>query len=84
VQFHIECDTDMIADWARTDPAALTGLGTTAAEVVARVDAIMDDLFEVWQPLAARFAALARGELARPASSPMAPAVGRELPLLGR
>jgi GMP synthase-like glutamine amidotransferase len=82
VQFHIECDTGMIADWAAGNTDVLVGLGTTAEQVVAGVDAIMDDLFEVWQPLAARFAALARGELSRPSPMP-GPVVGRELPLLG-
>jgi hypothetical protein len=38
---------------------------------------LTDDLFEVWQPFATRFAALARGELDEP------PTPGRSLPLLG-
>jgi GMP synthase-like glutamine amidotransferase len=78
LQFHIECDAAMIADWASTSGPALAELGTTATEVVARVAELTDDLFEVWQPFATRFAALARGELDVP------PVVGRELPLLGR
>lgn len=82
VQFHPECDTEIIAEWASTSAEVLARLDTTAERVVAGVDAVMDDLFEVWQPLAARFAALAKGELARPALTPSGP--GRELPLLGR
>jgi GMP synthase-like glutamine amidotransferase len=80
LQFHIECDPAMLADWAATSGDVLAELGTTADEVVDQADALMDDLFEVWHPFATRFAALARGELA--------PAVelepGRQLPLLGR
>lgn len=82
VQFHPECDTEMVAEWAATSAEVLAQLDTTAERVVAGVAAVMDDLFEVWQPLAARFAALAKGELARPAPTPSGP--GRELPLLGR
>lgn len=93
VQFHPEVDTAMIADWAATSGAQLAELGISAQELVAAVDALSDDLFEVWQPVAARFAALARGELARGelARAELAngrperePAVRRELPLLGR
>jgi GMP synthase-like glutamine amidotransferase len=65
VQFHPEADTAMIAQWAGTNGPVLAALGTTADEVVAAVDALMDDLFEVWQPVAARFAALTLGELSR-------------------
>jgi hypothetical protein len=43
----------------------------------------MDDLFEVWQPLAQRFAAIARGELALADPPALRPGPGRELPLLG-
>lgn len=80
VQFHIECDTAMLADWASTSADLLASLGTSAEEVVGRADALMDDLFEVWHPFATRFAALSRGELAPVAE----PQPGRQLPLLGR
>jgi len=73
LQFHVEADTAMVADWAAGNEAVLAELGTSADEVVAAVDAIMDDLFEVWQPVATRFAAFARGEL-----KPV-----RDLPVLG-
>jgi hypothetical protein len=75
LQFHIEADTAMAADWAQGNAAVLEQLGTSADEVVAALGAIMDDLFEVWQPFATRFAALARGELAGPT---------RQLRLLGQ
>lgn len=76
LQFHIECDTAMVADWARSDAATLADLGRDPADVVAAADAVMIDLEEVWQPFAARFAWLARGELDSAAAA-------RELPLLG-
>jgi len=75
VQFHLECDVDMIAAWAATNGDVLADLGLTAAEVVAGSAAVVDDMEEVWQPFAARFAAAARGELVTTQS--------RSLPLLG-
>lgn len=80
LQFHIECDPEMIADWASESPGLLADLGLTADDVVESVAAAMDDLFEVWQPFAHRFAAVARGELAK---AEPAPRPGRALPLLG-
>ena len=77
LQFHIECDTAMIAGWAEEAEAELRELGRTRDEVVSGVDAIMDDMAEVWQPFAARFAWLAKGELEASTGT------GRELPLLG-
>lgn len=66
LQFHVECDTDMVAGWAAMNGPLLADLGTTAEDVVAGVDSVMDDMFEVWHPFATRFAALARGDLALP------------------
>jgi GMP synthase-like glutamine amidotransferase len=63
VQFHIEPDPDMVARWAASNGELLARLGLDAAQVVAATEAVMDDIAEVWQPFAARFAALARGEL---------------------
>lgn len=81
LQFHIECDTAMLADWAGSNQDELASLGRTAADVVARADALKDDLFEVWHPFATRFAAVARGELKPPVTDPVP---GRRLPLLGQ
>ncbi len=75
LQFHIECDVDMIAEWAAGGEAQLAEIGTTADELVAGCAAVMADVEEVWQPFAARFAAVARGELD---TTPT-----RVLPLLG-
>jgi GMP synthase-like glutamine amidotransferase len=53
IQFHIETDTEMFANWA-------TGL-EDAETLVAGVEERQDDVREVWQPFAARFADLALG-----------------------
>jgi GMP synthase-like glutamine amidotransferase len=69
-QFHIESDVDMIAGWAQSSP--------DLADPQAVIDgcaAVMDDVADVWQPFAQRFAAVARGELS---TTPT-----RTLPLLG-
>lgn len=76
LQFHIECDTAMIADWA-AESTVLAELGYDPDAVVAACDAVMADVEEVWQPFAARFAALALGQLDDPGPR-------RGLPLLGR
>ncbi len=77
LQFHIECDTAMIADWVAGSGPLLAALGYDPEVVVDACDAVMDDLEEVWQPFAYRFAQVARGELAG-----AEPAV-RRLPMLG-
>jgi GMP synthase-like glutamine amidotransferase len=76
LQFHIECDTAMIASWA-ADSTLVAELGYDPERVVAACAGVMADVEEVWQPFAARFAALALGRLD-------APAVRRDLPLLGQ
>ncbi|MEU4472962.1 type 1 glutamine amidotransferase [Micromonospora sp. NPDC023888] len=75
LQFHIECDAEMIADWA-TDSTQLDELGYDPELVVAACASVLADVEEVWQPFAARFAALALGELEHST-------VRRGLPLLG-
>ena len=82
LQFHIECDAEMIADWTRTDVAALDELGYDAEAVVAATAEILPDVEEVWQPFAARFAALALGTL--PNADIPNPGTIRTLPLLGQ
>ena len=82
LQFHIECDVDMIADWARTDVAGLDALGYDADAVVAAIADVLADVEEVWQPFAARFAALALGTL--PDADIPNPGTIRTLPLLGK
>jgi GMP synthase-like glutamine amidotransferase len=82
LQFHIECDVPMIEEWARTDQAALDELGYDAAAVVAATAEILADVEEVWQPFAARFAALVQGTL--PDADIPNPGAVRTLPLLGQ
>lgn len=62
-QFHIECDTDQYAAWVDDNRGDLADRGIDADALTARVDGLMDDLFEVWQPFARRFADLALGRL---------------------
>jgi GMP synthase-like glutamine amidotransferase len=82
LQFHVECDVEMIRGWARSDAAALDELGYDADTVVAATAGILADVEEVWQPFAARFAALALGALPD-ADIPNAGII-RTLPLLGQ
>jgi GMP synthase-like glutamine amidotransferase len=63
LQFHIECDTAQYAAWVDSSRADLADRGIDADALIARVDALMDDLFEVWQPFARRFADLALGRI---------------------
>lgn len=78
LQFHIECDPAMVAGWAGAphSAAALAERGRRPEDLVAAAEAVMIDLEEVWQPFAARFAALALGTLEGPAAP-------RRLPLVG-
>ena len=71
----------MIADWAARTPRPLDELGYDPEVVVAATAEVLPDVEEVWQPFAARFAALALGTLPN-ADIPNAGA-GRTLPLLG-
>jgi GMP synthase-like glutamine amidotransferase len=78
LQFHIEPDRSMVAGWVAANRELLAGLGVDPAGLLADTEAVLDDLAEVWQPFAGRFAALVRGELAasRP-ELPILPAGGR-------
>jgi GMP synthase-like glutamine amidotransferase len=78
IQFHIECDTEMFADWAIGSVGTLADLGIDGVELVAGVDAVMDDVAEVWKPFAERFAAVALGTLQVGVEE------SRFLPLLGQ
>ncbi len=82
LQFHIECDADMIAGWVRSDAAVIEELGYDPETVVAATAGVLADVEEVWQPFAARFASLALGTL--PDADIPNPGTGRTLPLLGQ
>ncbi len=85
LQFHIECDAAMVADWASTSEQELAELGQAPEELVAKASAVLIDIEEAWQPFVARFAALALGQLAASRTGPgIRPAGGRTLPLLGQ
>ena len=74
-QFHIECDAAMVADWVSHNLDLLADLELDPEAVVAATEAILADVEDVWQPFAARFAALAKGEV---------PLVRPDLPLLSQ
>lgn len=86
LQFHIETTPEIVLSWVRSGSAAARAVPARQLEEehLARVHA---DMAEVWQPMTARFVAMAAGELA-PAESP-APGSGVEaqgrqsLPLFG-
>jgi GMP synthase-like glutamine amidotransferase len=75
LQFHIECDIEMLAAWASGNLDVLADLGQDPIELLEACDAVMADLEEVWRPFAQRFASLAL-------TDPV-PVEQRHLPLLG-
>ena len=77
LQFHIECDVEMFADWAMDGVDTLAELGIDPVELLERVDAAQDDVAEIWRPFAERFAAVALGRVPRGEGGL------RSLPLLG-
>jgi len=81
LQFHIECDAAMIAQWAASDVETLAELGYDAEAVFYATADVLADVEEVWQPFAVRFASLALGTL--PDADIPVSGTGRTLPLLG-
>jgi GMP synthase-like glutamine amidotransferase len=73
LQFHIECDTEMIAAWATAEVGYLLELGLDPLAVVTGCDAVMDEVAAVWRPFAERFAGLALGTLADDSPGPQLP-----------
>ena len=59
IQFHIECDVEMVAGWVSDSLDVLAELGIDPIDLLEAFDAAMDDVAGVWQPFAARFAGLA-------------------------
>jgi GMP synthase (glutamine-hydrolysing) len=62
VQFHLETTADMVRSWAEEDRARLEAEGWDLDAALARwdLDTLHADIEEVWQPLAVRFAEVAR------------------------
>jgi GMP synthase (glutamine-hydrolysing) len=69
VQFHLETTPAVVREWARLDAARLDGYDLD--RMLSHVDAVDDDLVEVWRPFAAAFADIVRD----PAVVPAAPTV---------
>jgi GMP synthase-like glutamine amidotransferase len=61
LQFHPECDLDMLRAWADEDPQNLVRLGLDRDVLLDRCGAVLADVEEVWRPFTERFAALVRG-----------------------
>jgi GMP synthase-like glutamine amidotransferase len=82
LQFHIETSPATVLSWARRDSAAAAAVppGQLDPDHLEQVHA---DMAEVWGPLAARFVALAAGELAVAGSGCPRPGERSALPLLG-
>lgn len=62
LQFHIEPPADLVRRWAAVDADEISAAGLDPERVLARTLAELDEVVEVWQPFAERFAALVRGE----------------------
>ncbi|MCP2167885.1 GMP synthase - Glutamine amidotransferase [Goodfellowiella coeruleoviolacea] len=75
IQFHIETTPEIVAEWARRNPARVAAARPGAFELE-RLRESHQDVAETWQPFAERFVRLAAGELV-----PAAP-TGRDLPLV--
>jgi GMP synthase-like glutamine amidotransferase len=75
LQFHIECDAEMVADWVVADVATVVDLGIDPDALLDSVEAVLPDIEEVWRPFAQRFAAVALGAAPGPTPS--------QLPILG-
>jgi GMP synthase-like glutamine amidotransferase len=79
LQGHIETSPAMVQSWARRDSATARAFPPAQLDPD-HIEQVHADIAEAWQPVAARFVALAAGELA-PATGPPDRSV---LPLLGR
>ena len=66
VQFHIETTPEMVRAWAENDPVGVASTPFDTEGIIARAEAVDEDLIEVWAPFAERFAELVQGR--RPAA----------------
>ncbi|GAA1665509.1 type 1 glutamine amidotransferase [Fodinicola feengrottensis] len=76
LQFHIECDKEMLAGWIAEDAERVAAIGWEPDELLERFVSVLDDVQEAWQPFAERFAAVVRGELT--AGRPGLPILGAD------
>ncbi|WP_163506975.1 type 1 glutamine amidotransferase [Fodinicola acaciae] len=74
LQFHIECDAEMLAAWIAEVPDLVAAHGYDPDELLERFVAVLDDVEEAWRPFAERFASVVRGEL--PSGRPGLPIIG--------
>jgi GMP synthase (glutamine-hydrolysing) len=61
IQGHPEVDEPLVRRWARDDADALSATGTDTEAMLTAIGSARTELDEAWQPLAHRFAAIARG-----------------------
>ena len=66
IQFHSETTPAIVRAWAENDPVGVAATPFDTETVIARAEAVDDDLVEVWAPFAVRFAELVQGR--RPAA----------------
>lgn len=74
LQFHLECDAEMLASWFATGHDDLAVLGyddEDAAILLDRARAVLPDIEETWRPVVTRFADLALGRLSHRAALPL-------------
>jgi GMP synthase-like glutamine amidotransferase len=74
VQFHLECDAEMLTSWfdgGRDELAALGYDDEDAAVLLDRCLAVLPDIEEVWRPVVTRFADLALGRLSYRTALPL-------------
>lgn len=76
-QFHIETTPAVVQGWAAADAAQLDGYDLNS--ILRRVEAVDDDIAEVWQPFAAAFARVAADPQA--VTVPRGPAVSTAAPI---
>ena len=60
LQFHIETTPEMVRAWAQGDPEGVAASPLDVETLCARAAAAHDDIAEVWEPFAGRFAGLVR------------------------
>lgn len=80
--FHIETTPQTVRSWAERDSAAAAAAAPARLDPE-RLERQHEDLAEAWAPVAERFVALCRGDLA-PASSTPTPGDRPSLPLAGQ